>query len=247
VKDDITKLSLFSGIMGDDLASEWAGIKTVCCVENDPFCQAVIKKHYPDMPIIGDIHDVTKEILKELTGHEWVDIIAGGYPCQGESQCGKRGGTADNRWLWGEMRRIIHELKPTWVVCENVANHVNMGMPVVLSDLESEGYETQAFSIPACGVGLSTMERHVWIIAKTISIRRQGCENIKDSNDRIKREFPRTDTGVSDRWALPESRVCRSRQGVPHLVDRLRGLANAVPPLLAYPIYKAIVEVERII
>ncbi len=114
---ELTKLSLFSGILGDDLASEWAGIKTICCVEIDPFCQQVIKKHHPNMPIIGDVRDVTKERIKESP-----NIISGGFPCQDVSTAGLRQGiNEDTRsGLWGEYARIIGEFRPSWVVAENV-------------------------------------------------------------------------------------------------------------------------------
>lgn len=84
----LTKLSTFTGIYGDDLASEWAGIQTVCCVEKDKYCQKVILKHRPNMPIIGDIRNVTKETFRQATNRESVDIISGGFPCQPFSSAG---------------------------------------------------------------------------------------------------------------------------------------------------------------
>ena len=170
----LTKLSLFSGISGDDLASEWAGIKTVCCVEVDPFCQKIIRKHYPEMPIIGDIHEVTKEKLKEVSGYEWVDIIAGGDPCQPRSIAGKRRGKADDRDLWSEMFRVICELKPTWVINENPTGRLSMDFHEVLSNLEGQGYETRAFVIPACAVNAPHRRERLFIVAQNSNFTTNG-------------------------------------------------------------------------
>lgn len=195
----MTKLSLFSGIMGDDLASEWAGIKTVCCVEIDPFCQAVIKKHYPDMPIIGDIHDVTKEKVKEVSGYEWVDIISGGDPCQPRSIAGERRGREDDRDLWKDMFRVVCEFKPTWVVNENPTGRLTMDFHEVLSDLESQGYETRSFVIPACAVNAPHCRDRIYIIAHRISERcNWGCSR-----------------GYSDRNGIQEGEQARQKSWSP--------------------------------
>ena len=127
-------LDLFSGIGGFHLAGEmvWSDFHTVCHVEIDPFCQKVLKKHWPDVPIHDDIrsykHDGTK-----------VALVTGGFPCQPFSQAGRQGGKADDRYLWPEMLRIIREVQPTWIIGENVAGIINMELDNVLSDLESEG------------------------------------------------------------------------------------------------------------
>lgn len=174
---ELTKLSLFSGIGGDDLASEWAGIETICFVEIDKFCQTVLKKHWPDVPIIGDIHDVTREKIKELTGREWVDIIAGGDPCQPRSIAGKRRGREDDRDLWPEMFRVICELKPTWVVNENPTGRLTMDLYEVLSELESQGYETRLFVIPACALNAPHRRDRLFIVAHSKQLRgRRGSD-----------------------------------------------------------------------
>ncbi len=183
---NLIKLSLFSGILGDDLASEWAGIKTVCCVEIDPFCQVVIRKHYPNMPIIGDIHDVTKAKLKEVSGYEWVDIISGGDPCQPRSIAGKRRGREDDRDLWPIMLRIIQEFHPTWVVNENPTGRLTMDFYEVLFDLESQGYETRSFIIPASAVNACHGRERIYIVAHTNGTRKlQLQRGIKDIRERV--------------------------------------------------------------
>ncbi len=182
----LTKLSLFSGILGDDLASEWAGVKTICCVEIDPFCQKVIKKHYPNMPIIGDIHDVTKEKLKEVSGYEWVDIISGGDPCQPRSVAGKRRGKEDDRDLWEDMFRVIQEFRPTWVINENPTGRLTMDFHEVLSNLESIGYGTRSFVIPACAVNACHKRDRLFIVAYSQKFRDSQFSITRSDNEHIK-------------------------------------------------------------
>jgi len=157
----MTHGSCFSGIGGFDLAAQWAGIKTTWEIENNPFCQKVLKKHFPEAKLYGDIHDVTKP--------ESVDIISGGFPCQPFSCAGKRKGKADDRYLWPEMLRIITEVRPTWVIAENVAGIINMALDQVLADLEMAGYSCQAVIIPACALNAPHRRDRIWILAHAIS------------------------------------------------------------------------------
>lgn len=149
----ITHLSLFSGIGGLDLAAEWAGIQTVGQCEWADYPTKVLEKHWPDVPRWKDIRTLTKESFYDRTGRRTVDIISGGFPCQPFSVAGKQRGKEDDRYLWPEMVRVIQELRPTWIVGENVAGIVKMELPDILSELEACGYRTRAFLIPACAVG----------------------------------------------------------------------------------------------
>lgn len=161
-------IELFAGIGGISLAMEWAGIETIAFCEREPFCQKVLKKHWSDVPIFDDVFELNREVLEESGVIErggTVDIISGGFPCQPFSVAGKRKGTADDRDLWPQMFRLIQEIRPRWVVGENVANFANMELDRTLSNLESEGYETQAFIVPACAVGAPHRRDRCFIVA----------------------------------------------------------------------------------
>lgn len=160
----ITHLSLFSGIGGLDLAAEWAGITTVGQCEWADYPTKVLEKHWPDVPRWRDIRTLTGESFYERTGLRTVDIISGGFPCQPFSVAGKQRGKEDDRYLWPEMVRVIKELRPTWVIGENVAGIVKMALPDILFELEACGYRTRTFLIPACAVGARHRRYRVAIV-----------------------------------------------------------------------------------
>lgn len=183
-------LELFAGIGGIALAAEWAGIETVAFCEKDEFCQKILRKHWPDVPIFDDITTLNKESLEERgVDIGAIELISGGFPCQPYSIAGKRKGKEDDRDLWPEMFRVIQEIKPTWVVGENVANFVNMELERTLSDLEGEGYETQTFVIPALAVGARHRRDRVFIVAYSQGERsreKRGNQSVQ-SQERITR------------------------------------------------------------
>jgi DNA-cytosine methyltransferase len=158
---NFTVLDLFSGIGGFSLGLERAGMETVAFCENDKFCQKVLAKHWPGVPI----HDN----IEELDGRQYrgtVELVCGGAPCQPFSVAGQQRGTEDDRALWPEMLRVIREVEPLWVIGENVAGIINMELDNVLSDLEDSGYSCQTFVIPACAVDAQHRRDRVWVIAQ---------------------------------------------------------------------------------
>jgi DNA (cytosine-5)-methyltransferase 1 len=156
--------SLFSGIGGFDLAASWMGWTNVFHCEKDAFCRKVLRHYWPQA--------VCYEEIGEFDANDYrgrIDVLTGGFPCQPFSRAGKRKGTADNRHLWPQMCRIIGEVRPRWIVGENVLGLLdwNRGMVFdqVQADLETQGYQVCAFVLPAAGVGAPHKRDRVWIVA----------------------------------------------------------------------------------
>ena len=265
--DILTHLSLFTGIGGLDLAAESAGFHTVGQCEWADYPTKVLEKHWPDVPRWRDIRTLTKEVFYERTGLRTVDVISGGFPCQPFSVAGKRRGKADDRYLWPEMLRVVQDLRPAWVVGENVAGIVSMALDQVLSDLEGIGYACQAFIIPACAVDAPHRRDRCAIVAYRDSVRRnvrglgeQGvyrdktcneintgsqimdnADSVRQPRDDGRREFPLFAHGC---WWPTEPNVDRVAHVISHRVDRVRCLGNSVVPAQFYPIFKAIKEAK---
>jgi len=180
-------------------------------VEYDPFCQAILKKHYPNSTIHGDIRQFITDTEHQRPAQPEYEkqsrcekglserypgtfILTGGFPCQPFSVAGRRKGTADDRYLWPEMFRAIQLYKPTWVIAENVRGFVTWSDGMVFertcADLESEGYEVQPFIIPACAVQAPHQRERVWIVAHSID-NRQGGEDrgVDGAQDSLPQEY----------------------------------------------------------
>ena len=158
-----THLDLFSGIGGFALAAKWNGYRTLAFCDCEPYAQAVLKKHWPDVPCHKDIREVRGDLYAGVT------LLTGGFPCQPFSVAGKQRGKDDNRYLWPEMCRVIREARPAWIIGENVAGIVNLALDTVCADLEAEGYEVESLIIPACGVDAPHRRDRVWIIARCLA------------------------------------------------------------------------------
>ena len=190
----MTHASLFSGIGGFDLAAQWMGWENVFHCEYDPFCQKVLNHHFPNSKLYKDVRtfDATAYAGR-------IDILTGGFPCQPFSAAGKRLGTEDERHLWPEMLRIIREVKPSYVVGENVRGLLSWSGGLVFeevcSDLEAEGYEVTPYLLPACGKNAPHRRDRIWFIAY--------------SNDSYDGRTPRQDESESKEERIQERNEVR--------------------------------------
>jgi DNA (cytosine-5)-methyltransferase 1 len=204
IKEIMLKLlDLFSGIGGFSLGLEsTGGFETIAFVEKDDFCQKVLKKHWPNTTIEGDIRNVK--------GNKYeADIITGGFPCQPFSVAGKRKGTDDDRYLWDETIRVVRECKPKWFIGENVEGLININNGVVLrqvqTDLEKEGFEVQCLVIPASGIGAWHQRKRIWIVANSSS-QRSSSQSIGEHRELDKEIRRKKETG--DQSTLRTSSSC---------------------------------------
>ena len=239
-------LDLFSGIGGFALAARWAGIETVGFCEIEEFPRKVLQKNFPAVPIHHDI--------RELDGSEYegIDIITGGYPCQPFSVAGNRKGTKDPRHLWPEMLRVITQARPTWVVCENVAGHVTLGLDKVLADMGGEGYTGRAFIVPACAKDAQHRRDRLWLVFNANGVdafggkrpdgadiqteKRETSEDVEEGNIWVSELEPGEITPRGTTYADS----LRELDGLPDWVDRNRALGNAIVPQVAYEILRCL-------
>lgn len=255
-------LDLFSGIGGFALAARWMNWETVQFVEIDKFCQKVLKKHWHNVPIHGDI--------KTFDGTRFrgtVDIVTGGFPCQTFSTAGK--GEADIS-LWKEMFRVIGEVRPRLVVAENVygllTTKKGMAFECVCADLESEGYQVQAFVIPACAVNAPHRRDRVWIVAHANEIHQpvesdcrttpdtdsvQRCEGrMHETEPKETERHPGTfdpRNGWTDWQNFPTQPPLRlGNDGLSPGLARssIQAVGNAVVPALVFEIFRAIQYID---
>ena len=160
----IRTLDLFAGIGGFSLGlHRTGGFETVAFVERDDYASKVLAKNFKGVPIYDDVRTFDADGLGRI------DCVTGGHPCQPFSVAGKRLGKEDDRHLWPEMLRIVVATRPRWVIAENVAGHINMGLDQVLSDLEGEGYTSVPIVLPACAVDAPHRRDRVFIISHTDS------------------------------------------------------------------------------
>ncbi|MDA9632174.1 DNA (cytosine-5-)-methyltransferase [Alphaproteobacteria bacterium] len=159
-------LDLFSGIGGFSYAAETliGGYETVAFCEMDEFCQKVLKKHWPQVPIFDDVRTLDATRLGRI------DICTFGFPCQPVSQAGLQRAESDSRWLWDEIIRILQVSKPKWIIAENVVGLITIENGLLIenciSSLEAEGYEVQSVVIPACSKNAPHRRSRIWLIGQ---------------------------------------------------------------------------------
>ena len=193
----MTHGSLFSGIGGFDLAAEWMGWENKFHCEWNPFGQKVLKHYWPEAE---SFNDITKTDFTKYANR--ISVLTGGFPCQPYSLAGKRKGKEDDRHLWPEMLRCIREIKPRWVIGENVLGLVNWNGGLVFhevqSDLEAQGYEVWPYVLPAASVNAPHRRDRVWFVAHNNRFGNWG-KSIKQRDSYKQRRSCKTNTEVGNK------------------------------------------------
>ena len=210
-------LSLFSGIGGLELGLEWAGMETAGQCEFDRYCRNALEKHWPTVPRWIDIRSLTGEWVRNNCGN--IDLICGGFPCQDISVAGKGAGiTGARSGLWQEMRRVIGEVRPRWVLAENVPALRTRGADEVLGQLEELGYSCWPCVVGAVDVGAYHRRKRVWIVAYS---HQQGLErwHSQELSERASERLcprgrsPAPAASDADCNSLRQQRQCAGRDG----------------------------------
>lgn len=236
----VNVLELFAGIGGLSLGLQRAGMTIVGHVEINPFSRAVLHRHWPEVPCHDDVH----------TARDWwhscarprVDVVAGGYPCQPESTAGRRLGDRDARWLWPRMADIIADLRPRYVVGENVLGHRTKGLGTVLADLDRLGYTARAGVVRACEMGAPHARGRVFVLAHADGVGRAPGWCQPGWTAAQTPEWPGRAVAAGQAWWSAEPGVDRVAYGVPARVDRVTALGNAVSPFVAEHIGRTLLE-----
>ena len=216
--------SLFSGIGGLELGLERAGVgKTSWQCEIDPFCRQVLAKHWPNVTRYEDV--------REVHTCPDVDLLCGGFPCQDVSSAGKRAGLAGARsGLWREYLRIVRQVRPHFVVVENVTSGAKLWLPFVRGDLEALDYRTRALAIAAADVGAPHLRRRIFVVADLGLARLQGTRAPKETEERARL--------ATEGWRTSQPDMVRVVHGVPRRLDRpnqrIKALGNSVVPQCAF-------------
>lgn len=236
-------LDLFSGIGGFSLGLERAGMETIAFCEAEPHAQAILRKHWPNVPIHDDVRTLDG---KQYRGS--VDVVCGGFPCQDISTAGRQEGIQEGTrsGLWSECARLVGEVRPRFAIFENVTNLLNGQrgdwFKRVLWDISTLGYDAEWHCIPASELGAHHHRDRVWIIAYPKCERQSGQRRLEYAIDK-KTDCYREASGLVDALqggALPY--VCRRHDGISSGMDRLTRLGNAVVPQIPEIIGRAIME-----
>ena len=232
---------MFSGIGGFSLGLERAGMETVAFCEIDPFCQGILRQHWPDVPIYNDV-----TMLKGADIGK-VEVICGGFPCQDISTSGKQKGIeAARSGLWAEYHRLIGEIQPQYAIVENVRNLLagegGLWFAQVLQDLAEVRYDAEWHCIPAAYVGAPHVRDRVWIVAypssrRTSALATAVIQGSEEGRLAIPNGWASTEPfRYSDRqglFCLGDSGNDGEYDGIPGELDRIKALGNAVVPQVA--------------
>jgi DNA (cytosine-5)-methyltransferase 1 len=220
----MTHVSLFTGIGGLDLAAEAAGFETVLQVEREPYALKILARHWPSVPRITDVREVTSASVDRP-----ITVISGGFPCQPFSKAA-RGRNLKWKDLSSEFIRVVQELRPTYVVAENVRGAI---IDQVCTQLRNIGYRSTTEHSKASSFGLPHHRHRWWAIAYP-NDKGKFLSSLHDAVAKL--QTPQDDTWDAENL----TRVFRATNGVPNRMDRLKALGNAVVPAQAYPIFAAI-------
>ena len=260
-------LDLFSGIGGFSLGLErTGGFETVAFCEIDPYCRRVLARHWPGVPIYGDIKELTVERL--WTNGIVADVVTGGFPCQDLSAAGRQAGIdASRSGLWSELSRIIGEVRPRYAIIENVpallSGDNGRWFGTILRDLAAIGFDAEWHCIRAYECGIPQTRTRVWVVATRAqpspqTILYQNAINVAGNRARVdaacrrhanphnknNRARPVPILGNREWTEIPNRERSGTYDGVPNRVDRLKGLGNAVVPQVVGVIGRAILEAE---
>lgn len=224
----LTVGSLFTGIGGLDLGLERAGMEIRWQAEIDPYCCQVLERHWPGIPNLGDVTAV------DWTTVERVDLICGGYPCPAFSQAARGRNVAPD--LWPLMRSAVAALRPRFVIIENVAAHLGRGFSRVLADLDALGFDAEWSTLTACAMGAPHTRRRLFAVAYA---HRDGEPVLA-----LDAEVAGMPPAPSDRrhWGNPTPDDVGADDGLPHRLDRLHALGNAVVPQVAEWVGRRVLE-----
>ncbi len=243
-------LDLFSGIGGFSLGLERAGMRTVAFCEIEPYPRAVLRKHWPAIPIYDDVRTLTADRLA-ADGIGPIDVICGGFPCQDVSTAGNGAGIDGARsGLWREYARLICEIRPFWVIVENVAALLNGGICRVLGDLAAVGYDAEWHCIRAARVGLHHSRDRVWIVAYPSESGRGLLQITFDNNTQS--PWREADAHTPNLATWDRSEICppgiiRMADGIPgDMEPRFAALGNAVVPQIPEIIGRAIMTARGV-
>lgn len=228
-------LDLFSGIGGFSLGLHWAGMRTIAFCERDPWCRRVLARHWPGVPLYGDVRLLTAERLRD-DGVPAPDLVCGGFPCQDVSAAGPgRGLDGTRSGLWREMERLVAELRPGWVVAENSPALRVRGADRICAGLEALGYACWPLVVGAAHAGAPHRRERVFVVAHAAGAR------LADGQPESASEAPPLLAPGRGGWPAPPA-VRRVADGVPRRVDRVRALGNAVVPQVAEMVGRAVLH-----